>query len=62
MALGKASFCRVLIKYTRQKKISKKILKIPNELENLPKFHVKQSMLSIAYTKSFELKQHFKKF
>jgi len=41
------------------KKLSKKKLKIPNGLEKLPKFHVKQSMLSIAYIKSFELKQKF---
>jgi len=40
------------------KKLSKKNLKIPNGLEKLPKFHVKQSMLSIAYTKSFELKNN----
>ena len=34
------------------KKLSKKILKIPNGPEKSPKIHVKQSMLSIAYTKS----------
>ena len=66
------TLCRVYFYGTRQslflpsankihsaKKLSKKDLKIPNGLENLPKFHVKQSMLSIAYTKSFELKQQF---
>ena len=41
------------------KKLSKKNLKIPNGPEKSLKFHVKQSMLSIVYTKSFELKQQF---
>ena len=29
------------------------------DLEKLPKFDVNQSMLSIAYTKSFEVKPQF---
>ena len=59
---AKPLFAECQIKYTRQKNLAKKNLKIPNGPKKLPKFHVKQSMLSIAYTKSFELKQHFKKF
>ena len=31
-------------------------LKLSNESENLPKLHMNQSMFSIAYTKSFEVK------
>ena len=53
MALGKERLCRVPNKIHSAKKLSKKLKKIPNGLEKLPKFHVKQSMLSIAYTKKF---------
>ena len=59
MALGKDRFCRVPNKIHSAKNLSKKIKKIPNGLEKLPKFHVKRSMLFIGYTKSFELKQQF---
>ena len=31
-------------------------LKLSNKSENLPKLHMNQSMFSIAYTKSFEVK------
>ena len=31
-------------------------LKLSNGSKNLPKFHMNQSMFSIAYTKSFEVK------
>ena len=59
MALGKERLCRVPNKIHSSKKLSKKNLKIPNGPEKSPKIHVKQSMLSIAYTKNFELKQKF---
>ena len=59
MALGKERLRRVPNEIHSANKLSKKKLKIPNGLEKLTKFHIKQSMLSIGYTKSFELKQQF---
>ena len=59
MALGKERLRRVPNEIHSANKLSKKNLKIPNRPEKLPKFHIKQFMLSIAYTKSFELKQQF---
>ena len=35
------------------------ILKLANGSKNLPKLHMNQSMLSIAYTKSFDVKPQF---
>ena len=35
------------------------ILKLSNGSKNLPKLHMNQSMFSIAYTKSFEVKPQF---
>ena len=34
-------------------------LKLSNESKNLPKLHMNQSMFSIAYTKSFEVKPQY---
>ena len=34
-------------------------LKLSNESKKLPKLHMNQSMFSIAYTKSFEVKPQF---
>ena len=35
------------------------ILKLSNRSKNLPKLHMNQSMFSIAYTKSFDVKLQF---
>ena len=35
------------------------ILKLSNGSKNLPKLHMNQSMFSIAYTKSFDVKPQF---
>ena len=48
---AKPLFAECQIKYTRQKNLAKKNLKIPNGPKKSPKFHVKQSMLSIIYKK-----------